>query len=182
VDDDNNIISGKVFIRGKATGRIREERTKCNSDRVLEVKPRLVTILKKIRKLSWSDEYLFVSDKKRVDGENILRTQSGVNFAWHSVCRNAGVKYITPHEIRFSNVTQQSKDGVSTRILSKQCGHSNESMTNHYILEYDKQIPKQVIDNQRYIDEYMSKNNILTYSDIQTKVKEIPQTAELLSV
>ena len=55
VDDDNNIISGKVFIRGKATGRIREERTKCNSDRVLEVKPRLVTILKKIRKLSWSD-------------------------------------------------------------------------------------------------------------------------------
>ena len=55
-------------------------------------------------------------------------------------------------------------------------------MTNHYILEYDKQIPKQVIDNQRYIDEYMSKNNILTYSDIQTKVKEIPQTAELLSV
>ena len=182
VDKDNNIVSGKVYIRGKATGRIREERTKCNSDRVLEVKPRLVKILKKIRKLSWSDEYLFVSDKNRTKGDNILRTQAGVNYAWHVVCEKAGVKYITPHEIRFSNVTQQSKDGVSTRILSKQCGHSDESMTNHYILEYDKQIPKQVIDNQRYIDDYMSRNNILTYSDIQERIKERPQTAYLLSV
>ncbi len=127
-------------------------------------------------------EYLFVSDKNRTKDDNILRTQAGVNYAWHVVCEKAGVKYITSHEIRFSNVTQQSKDGVSTRILSKQCGHSDESMTNHYILEYDKQVLKQVIDNQRYIDDYMSRNNILTYSDIQERIKERPQTAYLLSV
>ena len=55
-------------------------------------------------------------------------------------------------------------------------------MTQYYILEYDKQKPKQVIDNQMYIDAYMQQNQGVTYSDILLEEKEKPQTLDLLSI
>lgn len=124
-----------VRFCGLANGSIREDRIKSNSSkgkRNLAMTPRLERIYEKAKLASWSDEYMFVRNKNDVDGDNILVTMQAVQRALMRMCKQAGIHYLPPHQIRFAGATQMLKEGADIYTVQGQLGHTTPTMSAKY--------------------------------------------------
>ena len=116
-------------------------------------------IYEQAKEISWSDEYLFVSPEMYCeDDKNILISESSVRRALKQACKTVGVKYRSPHQIRFSNATQMNKDGRSIKEVQKCLGHTTPEMTLHYMRDYIADTPVASVDNEEILRTYAVPN------------------------
>lgn len=130
-----------VRICGKAENGYREERVKKDSKagkRNLVMTNRLRYIYNKAKELSWSDTYMFVKDKEYARTDNYLINGTGVCRALERMCKEAGIKYLSPHQIRFSDATIMAYSGRSGNEIESRLGNK---MGTYYVREIERQIP-----------------------------------------
>lgn len=70
-------------------------------------------------------EYILLKDEKP------LLTDS-FNARLKKRCKECGVRYLSSHEIRFSNCTTLLENGVDIRDVQYAMGHTEQRMTEHY--------------------------------------------------
>ena len=99
---------------------------------------RLKYIYDKAKELSWSETYLFVKDKEHVRTDSYLINGTGVCRALERMCKEAGIKYLSPHQIRFSDATIMAYSGKSGNEIESRLGNK---MGNYYVREIERQIP-----------------------------------------
>jgi len=125
-----------VRICGMATGSHRDERIKADSStgkRNVRLTKRLEKIYNNAKALSWSDEYLFVREPDKVIGNEILITYQGTLRALHRLCDAAGVDYLPPHQLRFSDATIMAEEGANIYDIQRRLGHTTPTMAQHYV-------------------------------------------------
>lgn len=122
-----------VRICGKANGNIREERVKKDAlagKRNLLMTPRLERIYHLAKERSWSEKYLFVMPKEYASTDNYLVCEQSVGRSLKKICNLAGVKYLSPHQIRFSDATLMAEQGESDKTISNRLGNN---MGSYYV-------------------------------------------------
>lgn len=134
---DFHFKAGVPYVRicGMAEKSHRDERIKADSYagmRNLVITPRLERIYNLAKLASWSDEFPFVRDPSKIIGEEILITSQGLQRAFKRLCVKAGVKYLPPHQIRFSDATLMALEGRGSEIQGRM-GHTTSRMAEHYI-------------------------------------------------
>lgn len=126
-----------VRICGLASAGHREERVKADSyagKRNVIMTDRLKKIYEKAKQISWSDEFLFVRDKKNIINNEFLITEQSVQRALRRLCEASKVAYLPPHQIRFSEATLLALENADAMTIQRRMGHTTPQMSNHYIL------------------------------------------------
>lgn len=93
------------------------------------------------KEVSWSDEYLFVREPNKVVGEEILITSQGLQKGLKRLCEKAGIKYLPPHQIRFSDATLMAISGEGEFAIMGWMGHTTSRMASHYIRKAKNLVP-----------------------------------------
>jgi len=129
-----------VRICGMACGSTRENRVKKDSSRGMRniaITPRLKRIYDIGKEISWSDEYIFPkdihyvteSDKK---DNNICVSMQSVQRALMHMCKKTGIKYYSPHQIRFYGAMAMMNETCDIYATANLLGHSTLAMTKKY--------------------------------------------------
>ena len=129
-----------VRICGMATGNKRESRVKKDSTkgmRNIAITPRLKRIYEIGKEISWSDEYIFPKDINYVsdsdkETDSICVSMQSLQRALMSMCKEVGIKYYPPHQIRFFGAMALINENADIYATANLLGHSTISMTKKY--------------------------------------------------
>ena len=133
-----------VRICGMARDGHRDEEIKANSyagKRNLPLTERLEKIYNLAKELSWSDTYMFVRSQDYVRDEEILIPYCKLYRSLKKLCKRAGVMYLPPHQIRFSDATLMAMQDKDVSCIQHRLGHTGPTMAEHYIRRYELSKP-----------------------------------------
>lgn len=88
--------------------------------------PKAKEILKKIKEINPDGKYILMCNGKQLSSDKFNKKLKGF-------CRNAGVRELSSHKIRFSNASLLHAQGMTLPELQKLLGHSSQEMTLYYL-------------------------------------------------
>ncbi|HVI43079.1 MAG TPA: site-specific integrase, partial [Anaerovoracaceae bacterium] len=94
--------------------------------RDMPLTPNAKRILKQIKKINPNGQYILMHDGKQLSTVTF-------NRYLRQYCKEAGVPYKSSHKIRFTVASLLYKNGVSATQLQEWLGHSQLTMTLHYL-------------------------------------------------
>ena len=131
VEESNFSVDAKKLKVTKAPRHINEKSPKGNahfSIREIFLVPEAVSIIEQAHALNPDGEYLFMCYGRTINNDTF-------NERLKKYCTEADVPYLSSHKLRFTVASTLKAAGVKTEYLQKQLGHSNRTMTEHYIYE-----------------------------------------------
>ena len=131
------VLINRTVSKNRAGQMIIKTGTKSHKPRRILLGPNSIGLLKRTRVyqqgrfleqgIPWSDEALIFD---RGDGA-CLRGEE-LTIALADICHSAGVRSLTPHQLRHTGATLLLALGVPARIAEERLGHSSSAMTRRY--------------------------------------------------
>lgn len=88
--------------------------------------PKAKSILEELKRQNPNGEYIFMSNGRQLSNDSFNRKLK-------KVCKELGLPPYSSHKIRFSSASILFNDGMELAKLQELLGHTNSSMTLHYI-------------------------------------------------
>ena len=141
--EDFHFEASTPYVRlcGMARKNHRDEEIKADSyagKRNVPMTPRLERIFHLAKESSWSETFPFVMDTQYVHDDEVLIPACRLERALKRLCKKAGVKYLPPHQIRFSDATIMASQGAGIDSVQRRLGHTGPTMAQHYIRQYNQ--------------------------------------------
>ena len=99
---------------------------------------RLKRIYSMAKENSLSETFPFVMEPRYVHGDEVLIPACRLERTLKRLCMKAGVKYLPPHQIRFSDATIMASQGADIYSVQRRLGHTGPTMAEHYIRQYEQ--------------------------------------------
>lgn len=144
-ENELHIEKNTLYIRGFGT--VTKDTKTANSNRIISIPNTLVELLKEY-KVWWDNEKQNHGDlwanTDKLFVQNNGKDMTGMTLAhWLSVWQKKnGLKHVSPHGLRHTNITLQIANGVDIKTVSARAGHNDIKTTLNIYTHYSKQADK----------------------------------------
>ncbi|MBZ4653944.1 MAG: phage integrase-like protein [Peptococcaceae bacterium] len=132
-------------------GKIFEEGTKNDEDRIIDMPGWYMEEMKQYRK-KWLKQKMLVMDKwEGADKEYIFHSGYGQPFyytypteKWEQFCKKHNIRYISLHKLRHTSVTILIEKGAPMKAIQERAGHKQAQTTNDIYGHVTKKLSREV--------------------------------------
>jgi integrase len=132
-------------------GRIFEEGTKNDEDRMVDMPGWYMDEMKRFRK-QWRKQRLLVGYKwEGGDNEYVFHSGSGKPFyytypteKWKEFCKEHGIRYMSLHKLRHTHLTYLIEKGVPMKAIQQRAGHKQAQTTADIYAHVTKKLSREV--------------------------------------
>ncbi len=99
-----------------------------DGERWITVSKEAAKVLEELRKINGKKKYILHGERNA----EFSIPANRFNEHLRGYCKEAGVRYLSSHKIRFYGITSLYDAGVEERVIQKIAGHCSPEMTRHY--------------------------------------------------